>query len=82
MNVPGQYLNIQNGKYDDLLKETDIVQRASIPSKIIESNYLSVFVTYDTSIDNNFDNKTKLRGLLKSFNQLKSNADYEITEIR
>ncbi|WP_159019452.1 hypothetical protein [Algibacter sp. L3A6] len=44
------YSNPQN--YEDaLLDEKDFIKKASISSKVIKSNYLSLFITFDESIE-------------------------------
>lgn len=78
MNVPGQHLYLQNDEYDDLLKETDIVEKASIPSEIIKGDHLSIFVTYDKIYDVNFENRAKLSELKMEFKDIRTNEKYKL----
>lgn len=49
--VPAYRYVMDNDEYDDQLNEYQIIEKASIPSEIIDGKLLSVFITYDQFYD-------------------------------
>ena len=68
--------------YEDMLSEKgDFIEIAAIPSKVINTNYLKVFITYDDAIENRIFKRNKSLKPTKDQRGLYSDISFSLPEL-